>query len=86
MDDVVPEGILSSVDTGEKTVISVADVEAAMQRFGRMDYVMFLLMLLICVAIGLFFGFCRKSKSTQDYLVGNRSMRVVPVALSLVAR
>lgn len=83
------EAILSSNsadEIGEKTIIGVTDVGAAMQRFGFIDYIMFLLMLFVCILIGLFFGFYSKAKTPQDYLMGNRSMKILPIALSLLAR
>ncbi|RVE54442.1 hypothetical protein evm_000927 [Chilo suppressalis] len=42
-------------------------------------------MLVVCGGIGVFFGFVKKQKSTQDYLMGGRNMKLVPVCFSLVA-
>lgn len=82
------EGHLSGADAGEKLVLGlgVADVGLSMQRFGWADYVVFILMLTVCIAVGLYFGFVHSSESTQDYLMGDRSMRTFPISMSLIAR
>ncbi|KAJ8955547.1 hypothetical protein NQ318_001377 [Aromia moschata] len=86
MSESIP-AMMSTLDIGEKTVIGleVSDVSAAMQRFDWPDYAMFLTMLLICISVGVYYAFSRKSVNAQEYLVGGRNMRVVPVAFSLVA-
>lgn len=79
--------------------INVDELNKSLQRFGWADYVVFLLMLVICALIGVYFGFFEKkfkkkkiymksheSEVAQDYLMGGRQMSVIPVALSLVAR
>ncbi|KAJ8955548.1 hypothetical protein NQ318_001378 [Aromia moschata] len=79
--------MMSTLDIGEKTVIGleVSDVSAAMQRFDWPDYAMFLAMLLICISVGVYYAFSKKSVNSQEYLVGGRNMRVIPVAFSLIA-
>ena len=53
--------------------------------FHAVDYVVFVLMFLVSIAIGLYFGFAgSKQKTTKEYLMGNRNMQLAPVALSLV--
>lgn len=69
----------------------VEDVKISLQRFGWPDYLVFLVMLLSCVMIGIYFGFIQKKpKKTSDqaahYLVGGRKMAVFPVTMSLIAR
>lgn len=69
----------------------VDDVKVSLQRFGWPDYVVFLIMLLSCAMIGVYFGFIqKKSKKSADraadYLVGGRQMGTFPVTMSLVAR
>lgn len=88
MSEAVNVGLLAGVDTGEKVVfgLGVADVGASMQRFGWADYIVFICMLLICVVIGIYFGFIHSSSSAQDYLMGARAMRTFPVSMSLIAR
>ncbi|XP_061386936.1 integumentary mucin C.1-like, partial [Musca vetustissima] len=85
----------------DPTKQSVADLSTSLQHFGIVDYCVFVLMLIICAAIGFYFGFIEKKqkkgkgqKGTEqrrgsealDYLVGGRKMKVFPVSLSLVAR
>lgn len=69
----------------------VDDVKISLQRFGWPDYVVFLIMLLGCLMIGVYFGFIQKkpkkaSEEADNYLVGGRKMGVVPVTMSLIAR
>ncbi|KAK6185236.1 hypothetical protein SNE40_007511 [Patella caerulea] len=51
-------------------------------RFGTWDYVVFALMLSVSAAIGIFFAFGQKT--TKEFLQANRSMGVVPVAISIL--
>lgn len=69
----------------QKTLL-VTEVRASMQHFSVLDYVLFISMLAICGGVGVFFGFVKKQKSTQDYLMGGRNMKLTPVIFSLVAR
>lgn len=68
------------------------DVKISMQRFGWPDYLVFLLMLISCSMIGIYFGFIekksKKGKSAEesDYLVGGRQMKMIPISMSLIAR
>lgn len=58
-----------------------------LQRFSLPDYLAFILMLLLCIFIGIYFGFVKKHTNSEDeYLVGDRKMSVLPISLSLVAR
>lgn len=67
------------------------DVKVSMQKFGMPDYLVFVVMLVVCALIGVYFGFIEK-KSTKkgadesDYLVGGRQMKVIPITMSLIAR
>lgn len=57
------------------------------QKFSLTDYFMFIVMLFLCILIGIYFGFLGTKNSTEaDYLMGGRTMSVIPIALSLVAR
>ncbi|KAK5642687.1 hypothetical protein RI129_008854 [Pyrocoelia pectoralis] len=49
------------------------------------DYVVFFGMLLISVFIGIYFGFCGKSQTQDEYLLGGKKMSITPIALSLIA-
>ncbi|XP_053261028.1 sodium-coupled monocarboxylate transporter 1-like [Podarcis raffonei] len=54
--------------------------------FGTWDYVVFGAMLLISAAIGVYYAFAGGGqKSSQEFLMGGRSMSALPVALSLTA-
>ncbi|XP_039443204.1 sodium-coupled monocarboxylate transporter 1-like [Culex pipiens pallens] len=78
--------------------LSVQDVSLSLQRFGLADYLVFSTMLLVCIGIGVYFGWkdhqkqkhkaassVRRGSEALDYLVGNRRMKIFPVAMSLVA-
>lgn len=56
-----------------------------LQQFTWLDYVMFVAMFVLCIGIGIFFGFMRKSSGEREYLMGGRNMMVLPIAFSLVA-
>lgn len=67
------------------------DVKISMQKFGTPDYLVFVVMLVICSLIGIYFGFIEKkpkksSGEEADYLVGGRQMKIVPITMSLIAR
>lgn len=87
MAEAMDETMLIGVDQGEKIIvgIGVADVGAAMQRFGWPDYLVFVCMLLICIIVGLYFGFVQSLDTPQDYLIGGRTMSTFPIAISLIA-
>ena len=56
------------------------------QGFTTADYVVFALMLLVSAGIGVWYG-CgpgAKQTSTEEYLLAGRSMRVLPVAISML--
>nr|XP_044251073.1 sodium-coupled monocarboxylate transporter 2-like [Drosophila takahashii] len=68
-------------------------------RFGTVDYTVFLGMTIISIAIGLYFGFIKKTKTESqpteptifgsekmnEYLMGSRNLKVFPVGMSLIA-
>lgn len=68
------------------------DVKISMQRFGWPDYLVFVMMLVSCSLVGVYFGFIEKkskkgkSGEASDYLVGGRQMKIVPISMSLIAR
>ncbi|XP_017144545.1 sodium-coupled monocarboxylate transporter 2 [Drosophila miranda] len=54
--------------------------------FNSTDYVIFSLMLSISAAIGVYFGFFAKGEdTTEEYLMGGKRMKTLPIAISLVA-
>lgn len=76
---------------------SVDELSRSLQRFNWPDYLVFMLMLVSCIFIGIFFGYkdhlkhknrksARRDSEALDYLVGGRKMKIFPVAVSLVAR
>ncbi|PZC85702.1 hypothetical protein B5X24_HaOG215972 [Helicoverpa armigera] len=65
--------------------LHVSEVRLSLQHFAWFDYVLFIFMLTICGGIGVYFGFVKKQSSTQDYLMGGRNMKLLPVCFSLVA-
>ena len=65
----------------------IDDIITHMQNFSWPDYLVFISMLLLCILIGIYFGFMQKKSITEDdYLMGGRNMLIFPIALSLVAR
>ncbi|XP_058447704.1 sodium-coupled monocarboxylate transporter 2 [Malaya genurostris] len=56
-------------------------------QFTTEDYSVFVLMLSVSVAIGIYFGFFQKkqNQTTEDYLLGGRKMKTFPIAVSLIA-
>lgn len=55
--------------------------------FGWFDYVIFSLMLGLSALIGVYFGcFGSKQSTTKEYLLGGKSMKVLPIVISLVSR
>lgn len=54
--------------------------------FTWIDYSLFSLVLLVSVLIGIYFGFFgKKQDNRQEYIHGGRSMKVLPIAASLIA-
>lgn len=54
--------------------------------FGGADYTVFAVMLSISTAIGIYFGcFGQNEQSTEEYLLGGRKMKTLPIAISLIA-
>lgn len=81
--------------TTNTTRPTVLEVAKTLQRFGWIDLIIFMGMLLGCSMIGVYFAILDKKKSVHktnrseslelDYLVGGRNMKVFPIAMSLVA-
>ncbi|CAG9796745.1 unnamed protein product [Diatraea saccharalis] len=70
----------------ENSKPDVSEFRTSIQQFTWCDYAVFVVMLSVCGGIGVFFGCVKKQRSTQDYLMGGRNMKLVPVCFSLVAR
>lgn len=64
---------------------TVQEVGEIMRTFGGWDYSVFGFMLVTCGLIGVYFGFVKKSSGEDEYLVGGRNMKTIPVSMSLIA-
>ncbi|XP_038208184.1 sodium-coupled monocarboxylate transporter 1-like isoform X1 [Zerene cesonia] len=64
---------------------NVADMVFKMQKFSWVDYIVFIFMLAISAFVGVYWGFFKKQTTQNDYLLGGRNMKVLPVSMSLVA-
>ncbi|XP_034485100.1 sodium-coupled monocarboxylate transporter 1 [Drosophila innubila] len=64
---------------------NIVHILAELQRFSWLDYVAIAAMFLVCIFIGIYFGFMNKSVSENDYMLGGRKMLVIPISFSLVA-
>lgn len=53
--------------------------------FGWLDYALFILLLLVSILIGVYFGFFSKQDSTTEYFLGGKRMGCFPVAMSIIA-
>ncbi|XP_001605100.1 sodium-coupled monocarboxylate transporter 1 [Nasonia vitripennis] len=84
-DESFPALSASSPGVGGADMPNVQDVISSLQNFGWPDYSIFVSMLLACCGIGVYFGFVKKSHGEDEYLVGGRNMKTIPVSMSLVA-
>lgn len=64
---------------------NIDQILSELQRFSWADYIAFVAMFLLCIFIGIYFGFMKKSVSEDDYMLGGRKMLVIPISCSLVA-
>lgn len=48
------------------------------------DYIVMASFLLISAGIGLYFGICKKQRTTEEYLLGGRQLHLLPVSISLL--
>jgi sodium-coupled monocarboxylate transporter 8/12 len=76
---------------------NVENISKSLQRFGVLDYVVFIIMLLFCSIIGIYFGYEdhkahkrnrlkeRRGSEAINYLMGGRKLHVFPVSMSLVS-
>lgn len=56
-------------------------------QFFTVDYVVFCGLLSLSMGIGVYFGYFSKSEhTTEEYLLGGRKMKTIPIAISLIAR
>ena len=52
--------------------------------FRLLDYVILLLTLVISFAIGLYYAVVKRNRTTSQYLMADRKLKVAPVSVSLV--
>ena len=89
MSEIINEHLMTGIEIGQKDIFgpNLSEIGASLQMFGLVDYFVFILMLSICLVIGIYFGFFQSSNSsTEQYLMGDRQMKTVPISLSLIAR
>ncbi|GAB1869712.1 Sodium-coupled monocarboxylate transporter 1 [Camponotus japonicus] len=81
------EGTLDDLGSANWTpkMPTVQEISESMQNFGALDYTVFAIMLITCGIVGIYFGFVKKSSGEDEYLVGERNMKMFPVSLSLIA-
>lgn len=55
--------------------------------FSFLDYVLFVGMLLLSTIIGIYYGFVAKTKqnTVKEYLLGGKTMHILPISVSLIA-
>ena len=58
--------------------------EELREKFGILNYVIFVAMLLISAGIGVFYWW-KGQKNTEEFLLASRSMGTIPMTMSLVA-
>ncbi|XP_050069153.1 sodium-coupled monocarboxylate transporter 1-like [Anopheles maculipalpis] len=96
IESIIDEDGLLTTESVKRPGPSVEDISRSLQRFNWPDYVVFVLMLISCMVIGVFFGYkdhqkhkrqkhARRGSEALDYLVGGRKMKIIPVSVSLVA-
>ena len=63
---------------------NMEDPSTTMLTFQVQDYVVWAAILLLSLSVGIFFAFIGgRQRSTEEYLVGNRQMHPIPVAVSI---
>lgn len=64
----------------------LSNVTTVQTHFGTVDYAVFVLTLSLSAGIGIYFGFFGDAGSTtEEYLHGGHKMKVIPIAISLIA-
>lgn len=66
---------------------TILETAVVTTNFGFVDYSVLFVILSVSLGIGFFFGcFGNANKSTEEYLLGGRKMKTIPIAISLIAR
>lgn len=50
-----------------------------------LDFIIIILSLGISTTIGIYYGFFNKSETSEEYMMGSRRMKAIPIAISLMA-
>lgn len=67
--------------------MNVSETIESKAYFATIDYGIFIFILACSLSIGIYFGFFSKElKTAEDYLIGGRKMKVIPIAISLMSR
>lgn len=85
--------IASTAATTIKNVFETASAEQIIEtvdtvyHFGWLDYSFFIILLSLSALIGAYYGFFSKHKqnNTEEYILGGRTMKIIPVATSMIA-
>lgn len=85
--------VVTEALTSVKNFVEPANREATFTahdpliRFTGFDYFFFVVLLGLSILIGFYYGFVSKHKqnNASEYIMGGRSMNIVPIATSLVA-
>lgn len=67
-------------------MVVVEDGVVETLRFGTIEYLVILSMLVLSILIGVYYTLWSKQDSFDEYILGGRMMGVFPVAMSMVAR
>ncbi len=81
-------GILSTVLLSVNSTVSKSlTSQRPVMHFSLLDYVLFAGMLLLSTLIGIYYGFLAKTKqnTVKQYLLGGKTMHIVPISMSLIA-
>jgi hypothetical protein len=69
------------------TLLPQAGEAISQVSFSWYDYILFCVMLSLSAFIGIYFGcFGTKQSSANEYLMGDKKMKVFPISVSLIAR
>lgn len=68
-----------------ETTQTVEGLYRSLVHFGVVDYVSFVVLLVASVAVGIYYGFFARKGDAEDYLVGGRNMKILPISMSLLA-
>lgn len=85
--------VVTEAITSVHNLVDSATTEAAFTvheriiHFTGYDYFFFVALLILSTLIGYYYGFVSKHKqnNTSEYIMGGRSMKILPIATSLVA-